>query len=112
MKRKKNQIIYNQTQLCKEISALYQGTYTLSDIKNIVECFDNCIRNHLAEADKDHPVQIKAFNGISLLSWLVPKQKDANLFGISADIDEYVRVKSDITHYYKRKINELAAEMR
>ena len=112
MSRKKNQIVYNQMELFKEVADKYQGTYDLNDIRNIVQKFEECVKNHLAEADKDHPIQVKVFNGISLLSWLVPEQKNANVFGIDADIGEYVRVKSDITHYYKRKIQELATEMR
>ena len=120
-------------ELFKEVADLYQGTYNLNDIRNIVQKFEECVKNHLAEADKDHPIQVKAFNGISLLSWLVPEQKnaahpeallkqlaeggkprffDAVKIAVDAGISEYVRVKSDITHYYKRKIQELATEMK
>ena len=37
MSRKKNQIVYNQMELFKEVADLYQGTYNLNDIRNIVQ---------------------------------------------------------------------------
>lgn len=106
---KKNQVItYTQQELAKEVSNIFQGTYTVDEIRSIISCLEDCIQNHLTEAKSGEYIQIKVLNGISILSKLVPAQKNVNLFGINADIDSYLKIGSTITHYFKKKTNELA----
>lgn len=41
---KKNQvIIYTQQELAKEVSTIFQGTYTADEIRSIISCLEDCI---------------------------------------------------------------------
>lgn len=106
---KKIQVItYTQQELAKEVSNIFQGTYTSDEIRSIIRCLEDCVQNHLTEAKSGEHIQIKLLNGISILSRLVPAQRNVNLFGVNADIDSYLKIGSTITHYFKQKTNELA----
>ncbi len=48
--RSKNLISYNQTDLIHEITADYTGQYDRDDVRNILESYENHIREHLCEA--------------------------------------------------------------
>lgn len=103
--RKKNQIVYKQMDLIKEI-AEENPAYSIDDVRNILESFENCIKEKLAESEAEHPVQVKLFFGLSLLGWVVPAS-NRNCFGVDLEIDDKIRVKPKLTRYFTRKINEL-----
>ncbi len=106
--RKENLITYNQSDLIKEISGDYPK-YSENNIKNILESLETHIKEHLAESELEHPIQIKLFFGLSLLGYVVP-ETTKTCFGVDIEIPNKVRVKPKITRYFVRKVNELSAE--
>lgn len=107
MARTGNQVTYNQMTLCKEV-AKKLPQYTIDDVRNITETMSDTIKDHLTEADETHSIQTKFFNGFSLVSWLEPAKKNANVFGMNLDIDSFIQIKPTVTKYLKRRINEQA----
>lgn len=106
--RKENLITYNQADLIKEISEDYPS-YSEDNIKNVLESLETHIKEHLAESESMHPVQVKLFFGLSLLGWIVPAASK-NCFGINMELGDRIRVRPKLTRYFIRKINEVAAE--
>lgn len=106
--RKENLITYNQADLIKEISEDYPS-YSEDNIKNILESLEIHIKEHLAESESEHPVQVKLFFGLSLLGCIVPAA-NKNCFGVNVELDNRIRIKPKLTRYFIRKVNELATE--
>lgn len=104
--RKENLITYNQADLIKEISEDYPS-YSEDNIKNVLESLEMHIKEHLAESELEHPVQVKLFFGLSLLGWIVPAA-NKNCFGVNVKIDDRIRIKPKLTRYFIRKVNQLA----
>lgn len=104
--RKENLITYNQADLIKEISEDYPS-YSEDNIKNILESLEIHIKEHLAESELEHPVQVKLFFGLSLLGWVVPAA-NKNCFGLDVKLDDRIKIKPKLTRYFIRKVNQLA----
>lgn len=106
--RKENLIIYNQADLIKEISEDYPS-YSEDNIKNILESLEIHIKEHLAESELEHPVQVKIFFGLSLLGWIIPAA-NKNCFGVDVELNDRIRIRPKLTRYFIRKVNELAID--
>lgn len=107
--RKENLITYSQADLIKEISEDYPS-YSEDNIRNILESLEIHIKEHLAESELEHPVQVKIFFGLSLLGWIVPAA-NKSCFGVDVKLDDRIRVKPKLTRYFIRKVNQLATEL-
>ena len=106
--RKENLIIYNQADLIKEISEDYPS-YSEDNIKNILESLEIHIKEHLAESELEHPVQVQIFFGLSLLGWIIPAA-NKNCFGVDVELNDRIRIRPKLTRYFIRKVNELAID--
>lgn len=107
--RSKNLISYNQTDLIREIAADYAGQYDRDDVRNVLESYENHIREHLCEAaDLKKPIVIKLFSGLQINSRFVPEHVTNTPFGNDVKIRDRIRVTARTSRHFTRKLNNEA----
>lgn len=107
--RSKNLISYNQTDLIHEIAADYSGQYDRDDVRNILESYENHIREHLCEAaDLKKPIVVKLFSGLQINSRFVPEHVTNTPFGNDVEVGDRIRVTVRTSRHFTRKLNEEA----
>lgn len=107
--RSKNLISYNQTDLIREIAADYAGQYDRDDVRNVLESYENHIREHLCEAaDLKKPIVIKLFSGLQINSRFVPEHVTNTPFGNNVEVCDRIRVAARTSRHFTRKLNEEA----
>lgn len=109
--RSKNLISYNQTDLIHEIAADYTGQYDRDDVRNILESYENHIREHLCEAaELEKPIVVKLFSGLQINSRFVPEHTTNTPFGDNVKVSDRIRVTARTSRHFTRKLNEQAFE--
>lgn len=109
--RGKNLITYNQTDLIQEITADYTGQYSRDDVRNILESYENHIREHLYEAaDLKKPIVVKIFSGLQISSRFIPGHVANTPFGNGVEITDKIRATARTSRNFTRKLNGQAFE--
>lgn len=109
--RSKNIVSYNQTDLIREIAADYAGQYDRDDVRNILESYENHIREHLCEAaELEKPVVVKLFSGLQLNSRFVPEHTTNTPFGDNVKIGDRIRITPHTSRHFTRCLNGQAFE--
>ena len=109
--RSKNLISYNQTDLIHEIVTDYFGQYDRDDVRNILESYENHIREHLCEAaDLKKPIVVKLFSGLQINSRFIPEHTTNTPFGNDVEVSDKIRVTARTSRHFTRKLNEQAFE--
>lgn len=107
--RSKNLISYNQTDLIHEIVEDYTGQYDRDDVRNILELYENHIREHLCEAaELKKPIVVKLFSGLQINSRFVPEHTTNTIFGNNVEVSDKIRVTARTSRHFTRKLNEQA----
>lgn len=107
--RSKNLISYNQTDLIHEIAADYAGQYDRDDVRNILESYENHIKEHLREAaDLKKPIVVKLFSGLQINCRFVPEHITNTPFGDNVNVGDRIRVTARTSRHFTRKLNEEA----
>lgn len=107
--REKNLITYTQSDLIRDLTSDYSGLYDRNDVRNILECYEAHIREHLAEAAKsEKPVVVKLFPGLQLNCHFIPKHKVNAPFMEGLEVGAKIRVTPRTTRYFGRRLNDMA----
>lgn len=104
-----NLISYSQTDLIHEIAADYAGQYDRDDVRNILESYENHIREHLCEAaDLKKPVAVKLFSGLQINSRFIPGHITNTPFGNDVEVSDRIRAAARTSRHFTRKLNDEA----
>lgn len=107
--RSKNLISYNQSDLICEIATDYAGQYDRDDVRNILESYENHIREHLCEAAKlKKPIVVKLFSGLQINSRFIPEHVTNTPFGNGVEVSDKIRVTARTSRHFTRRLNEEA----
>lgn len=107
--RSKNLISYNQSDLIREIAMDYVGQYDRDDVRNILESYENHIKEHLREsADLKKPIVVKLFSGLQINSRFIPEHVTNTPFGSDVEVSDRIRVTARTSRHFTRKLNDEA----
>ena len=97
-------LVITQDELIKEIADMEDIDVTT--VRVIFKAAENRIFDYLSSTTPSEKIIIKLLNGLSIESNYVPEHKiDRGIF-INHDCPEKIKVKSNITKYYKNRLNE------
>lgn len=97
-------MIITQDELIREIAE--KENIDLSTVRNIFKSTENTVFTHLSSVASSESVTIKLLNGLSLESEYIPQHKVNKGIFKDHDCPAKIKIKSNITKYYKNRFNE------
>lgn len=104
---KKNKISYTKDSISKEVARDIK--FSPDHVREVIECIEEKVAKHLAEADERNDVSVRLFTGISFNSEYVPEREYvSSLSGEKSTASARIRPKAHITRNYRDKITKRA----